>query len=59
MIVLRFLHTIFGWLFILLWTMFLACFIVVAGDTEFSEKVLRVWSRVWLAVVGAWTKIPA
>jgi len=53
MIVLRFLHTIFGWLFILLWTMFLACFIVVAGDTEFSEKVLRVWSRVWLAAVGA------
>jgi 1-acyl-sn-glycerol-3-phosphate acyltransferase len=53
MIVLRFLHTIIGWLFILLLTMFLACFIAASGETQFSEKVLRVWSRVWLAVVGA------
>ncbi|HEX4384733.1 MAG TPA: lysophospholipid acyltransferase family protein [Myxococcales bacterium] len=53
MIVIRFLHTVFGWFFILLLTMFLACFIVVAGDRDFSEKVLKVWSRVWLAVVGA------
>jgi 1-acyl-sn-glycerol-3-phosphate acyltransferase len=53
MIVLRFLHTIFGWLFILLLTMFLACFIAASGETQFSEKVLRVWSRIWLAVVGA------
>jgi 1-acyl-sn-glycerol-3-phosphate acyltransferase len=53
MIVIRFLHTVFGWLFILLLTMFLACFIVVAGDRDFSEKVLRVWSRVWLGVIGA------
>jgi 1-acyl-sn-glycerol-3-phosphate acyltransferase len=53
MIVIRFLHTVFGWLFILLLTMFLACFIVVGGDRDFSEKVLRVWSRIWLGVIGA------
>jgi 1-acyl-sn-glycerol-3-phosphate acyltransferase len=53
MIVLRFLHTIFGWVFLLFWTMFLACFIVIGGDSEFSENVLRVWSRVWLRVFGA------
>jgi 1-acyl-sn-glycerol-3-phosphate acyltransferase len=53
MIVLRFIHTILGWFAILLVTMFLACFIAASGETEFSEKVLRTWSRIWLAIVGA------
>jgi 1-acyl-sn-glycerol-3-phosphate acyltransferase len=47
-----FLRTIFGWLFILLLTMFLALLIAIAGDSEFSEGVLRVWSRLFLAVTG-------
>lgn len=53
MIVLRFLRTIFGWLFILIATMTLALFIAISGDTEFSEQVLRFWSRLFLGVAGA------
>jgi 1-acyl-sn-glycerol-3-phosphate acyltransferase len=53
MIVLRFLRTIFGWLFILVATMTLALFIAISGETEFSEEVLRFWSRLFLGVAGA------
>jgi 1-acyl-sn-glycerol-3-phosphate acyltransferase len=53
MIVVQFLRTILGWLVILLATMFFASFIAISGDTEFSEEVLRVWSRLFLAVAGA------
>jgi 1-acyl-sn-glycerol-3-phosphate acyltransferase len=52
MIVLRFLRTILGWALVLSSTMFFAALIAIGGDSEFSEKCLRVWSRLFLAVAG-------
>ena len=52
MIVLLFLRTFFGWFLILLATMSHALLIVLGGETDFSERVLRRWARFFLWVTG-------
>jgi len=53
MIVLRVLRTVLGWPLIVLATMICALLIGMGGETQFSEKVLRFWARLFLAVAGA------
>jgi 1-acyl-sn-glycerol-3-phosphate acyltransferase len=52
-IVLLFLRTVFGWLAILVSTLLHAALIALGGESDFSEKVLRNWARVFLWVTGA------
>ena len=52
MIVLRFLRTVLGWIVVLLLTMFCAAVISFSAESEFSEKVLRFWSWIFLRVAG-------
>jgi 1-acyl-sn-glycerol-3-phosphate acyltransferase len=47
------LRTFFGWLVVVLAMLVCAFLIGVSGETEFSEKVLRAWSRIFLAMAGA------
>jgi 1-acyl-sn-glycerol-3-phosphate acyltransferase len=47
------LRTFFGWIVISLSMFACAFLIVLSGESEFSEKVLRAWSRIFLAVAGA------
>ncbi len=53
MIVLRFLRTVFGWVFIIADTMFAALLIGLGGESEFSERVLRRWAHHFLFIAGA------
>ena len=53
MIVLRFLRTIFGWVWIVADTMTSALIIGFHGEGEASERVLRGWARRFLLVAGA------
>jgi len=52
-IVLRFLRTMLGWTFIVADTMTSALIIGISGETEFSERVLRGWSRRFVRIAGA------
>lgn len=52
MIVLLFLRTVLGWGVILVATMVHAFLIVLGGESDFSEKVLRSWARIFLSVAG-------
>jgi 1-acyl-sn-glycerol-3-phosphate acyltransferase len=54
MIVLRFLHTIFGWLWIVGDTMVSALLIGIFGESDRSERVLRSWGRRFVRVTGSW-----
>ena len=51
--VLRLLHTVFGWAFIVADTLASALVIGAGGESEFSERVLRGWARRFLRVAGA------
>ncbi len=53
MIALRFLHTVFGWAWIVGDTLISALIIGAAGETQFSERVLRAWGRRVLRAAGA------
>ncbi len=53
MIVLLFLRTVLGWLVILIATLAHAFLIGLSGETDFSEKVLRNWARLFLWIAGA------
>ena len=53
MIVLRFLRTIFGWATILVTTMVCALLIGIGGESQYSERVLRTWGRIFLWITGA------
>lgn len=53
MIVLRFLHTVFGWLWIVTDTMISATLIGIFGESESSERVLRSWARRFVRIAGA------
>ena len=53
MIILRFLRTIFGWVWIVADTMVSALIIGVQGEGEASERILRGWARRLLRVAGA------
>ena len=53
MIVLRFLRTLLGWPLVVLATLIGALLIGLSGETEFSERVLRGWARVFLWLAGA------
>ena len=53
MIVLRFLRTVLGLPVIFVSMVLFACLIWLSGETDFSEKVLRLWCRVVLALAGA------
>jgi 1-acyl-sn-glycerol-3-phosphate acyltransferase len=53
MIVLRFLHTVFGWLWIVADTMVSALLIGIFGESERSERVLRSWGRRFVRVTGS------
>lgn len=53
MIVLRFLRTVLGWIFIIADTMLTALVIGLSGETEHSERVLQGWARRFLRVTGA------
>src|SRR5436305_275754 len=44
-IVLLFVRTVLGWLVVIAATMICAFLIGVSGETQFSEQVLRFWSR--------------
>jgi 1-acyl-sn-glycerol-3-phosphate acyltransferase len=50
---LLFLRTLFGWPLILLSTVVHAFFIGMGGESQFSEKVLRNWGRLFLRITGA------
>jgi 1-acyl-sn-glycerol-3-phosphate acyltransferase len=52
-IVLRFLRTVVGWLWIIADTMISATLIGLSGETESSERVLRSWARRFLRIAGA------
>jgi 1-acyl-sn-glycerol-3-phosphate acyltransferase len=52
-IVLLWLRTVLGWGVILVATMVHAFLIVLGGESDFSEKVLRSWARLFLRVAGA------
>src|ERR1700737_3411286 len=52
-IVLRFLRTVLGLPVIFVSMVLFACLIWLSGETDFSEKVLRLWCRVVLALAGA------
>jgi len=52
-IVLSALRTIAGWFLILLATLLGALLIGIGGESEFSEKVLRSWARLFLLITGA------
>jgi len=52
-IALRFLHTVLGWAFIVGDTLISALIIGAAGETHFSERVLRAWARRVLWAAGA------
>jgi 1-acyl-sn-glycerol-3-phosphate acyltransferase len=53
MIVLNFLHTVFGWLWIVADTMISAALIGIFGESERSERVLRSWGRRFVRICGA------
>ncbi|HTO97633.1 MAG TPA: lysophospholipid acyltransferase family protein [Myxococcales bacterium] len=53
MIVLRFLRTVFGWIFIIADTMFAAVRIGLHGESEASERIVQGWARRFLRVAGA------
>jgi 1-acyl-sn-glycerol-3-phosphate acyltransferase len=53
MIVLLFVRTVLGWGVILVSTLVHAFLIGLGGESEFSEKVLRNWARIFLWVAGA------
>jgi 1-acyl-sn-glycerol-3-phosphate acyltransferase len=53
LIAVRFLRTVLGWAWIAADTMMSAVVIGVSGETEFSERVLRGWSRRFLRITGA------
>lgn len=53
MIVLLFVRTVFGWLAVLLATMVHAFLIVLGGESDFSERVLRSWARFFVWITGA------
>jgi 1-acyl-sn-glycerol-3-phosphate acyltransferase len=53
MIALRFLHTVFGWLFIALDTMVSATLIGIFGESDRSERVLRSWGRRFVRITGS------
>jgi 1-acyl-sn-glycerol-3-phosphate acyltransferase len=52
-IVLRFLRTFFGWVFIVLDTMISAILIGMHGETDASERLVRGWARRLLRIAGA------
>jgi 1-acyl-sn-glycerol-3-phosphate acyltransferase len=52
-IALRFLRTVLGWTWIVADTMLSATLIGISGETQFSERVLRAWSRRFLLIAGA------
>ena len=53
MIAVRLLRTVLGWAWIVADTMISATIIGISGETEFSERVLRAWSRRFLRIAGA------
>ena len=53
MIVLLFLRTVFGWIAFFIATMVHAFLIVLGGESDFSERVLRSWARFFVWVTGA------
>ena len=52
MTALLFLRTVLGWLALLVATLSHAFLIVLGGESDFSEKVLRSWARFFLWVTG-------
>jgi 1-acyl-sn-glycerol-3-phosphate acyltransferase len=54
MIVLRFLHTVFGWLWIVADTMVSALLIGIFGESDRSQRVLRSWGRRFVGITGSW-----
>ena len=52
MIVLLFLRTVLGWPALLIATLAHAFLIVLGGESDFSERVLRSWARFFLWVTG-------
>lgn len=53
MIVLLFLRTVFGWIAFFISTMLHAPLIVIGGESDFSERVLRSWARFFVWITGA------
>ncbi len=53
MIVLLFLRTVLGWTIVVLAMFAHALLIGLSGETDFSEKVLRNWARIFLWAAGA------
>jgi hypothetical protein len=52
-IVLRFLRSVLGWVWIFVDTMVTAVRIGIRGETDASERLLRGWARRFLRVAGA------
>ena len=53
MIVLRFLRTVLGWVWIFTDTMTTALRIGLHGESEMAERLIRGWARRFLRVAGA------